>query len=224
MVYAILIFGLIVSFTTPRILQIVFSSENAETYASSNKQVLAGTKENVNDSVKAINKASSVDIAIATPIIEEVKEEEAKEEVKEQQVTEKKETTTLTAAPTLTKSYNDMSTDELISAIASGAFKLEYSSLYDTNANKLSKSKGALYYDGHKETYYSQRVLPGSSLRISGRHVADDGTVRDGEGYIAVAANSSYLAKGTVVKTSLGPGKVYDSGCASGVIDIYTDW
>ena len=36
--------------------------------------------------------------------------------------------------------------------------------------------------------------------------------------------NSSYLSKGTVVKTSLGPGKVYDCGCASGIIDIYTDW
>ena len=56
------------------------------------------------------------------------------------------------------------------------------------------------------------------------KYVADDGTVRDGEGYICVAANTSYLSRGSIVKTSLGPAKVYDSGCAFGIIDIYTNW
>ena len=41
-------------------------------------------------------------------------------------------------------------------------------------------------------------------------------------GYICVA--SSDYSKGTVVETSLGTGKVYDCGCASGTIDIYTNW
>jgi len=86
----------------------------------------------------------------------------------------------------------------------------------------LTKSKGVNYYNGYKETYYSQRVLPGGGLNIPGRHVASDGTIRDSDGYIVVA--SSDLAYGTVVQTSLGSGKVYDSGCQSGVIDIYTDW
>ncbi|MCQ2508419.1 MAG: hypothetical protein MJ097_06495 [Dorea sp.] len=86
----------------------------------------------------------------------------------------------------------------------------------------LTPNKGVVYFDGHKETYYSQRVLPGGALQIPGRHVAADGTIRDGEGLIVVA--SSDLPFGTLVNTSLGPAKVYDCGCASGTIDIYTDW
>ena len=105
-----------------------------------------------------------------------------------------------------------------------GDIALQYSGLYNVSNNPLSQSKGALYFNGHKETYYSQRVLPGNSLAIPGRHVAEDGTVRDAEGYICVAADYSYLSYGTVVMTSLGPGKVYDTGCASGTVDIYVSW
>lgn len=90
------------------------------------------------------------------------------------------------------------------------------------SGDPLTPSKGVVYYNGHRETYYSQNVLPGYGLDIPGRHVAEDGTVRDSENYICVA--SSDLAKGTVVETSLGTGKVYDSGCASGTVDIYTNW
>lgn len=90
------------------------------------------------------------------------------------------------------------------------------------NTGALTPSKGVVYYNGHRETYYSQKVLPGGGLSIPGRHVAEDGTIRDSDGYICVA--SSDLAWGTVVETSLGAAKVYDSGCASGTIDIYTDW
>lgn len=86
----------------------------------------------------------------------------------------------------------------------------------------LTPSKGVVYYNGHRETYYSQKVLPGGGLSIPGRHVAEDGTVRDADGYICVA--SSDLAWGSVVETSLGTGKVYDCGCATGTIDVYTDW
>lgn len=98
------------------------------------------------------------------------------------------------------------------------------SSGYDmpSGGGVLTKRKGVNYYNGHRETYYSQKVLPGHGLKIPGRHVASDGTIRDSDGYICVA--SSDYPKGTVVKTSLGPGKVYDSGCASGTIDLYTDW
>lgn len=122
------------------------------------------------------------------------------------------------------KSYEEMSLEELINYISTGRYKMEYSLDYEASSNRLAKSKGAIYYNGHKETYYSEKVLPGASLNIPGRHVANDGTIRDGEGYIAVAANTSYLSKGTIVKTSLGPAKVYDSGCSYGVIDIYTSW
>lgn len=91
-----------------------------------------------------------------------------------------------------------------------------------SSSNPLTRSKGVVYYNGHRETWYSQKVLPGGGLKIPGRHVDSRGLVCDGNGYICVA--SSDLAKGTIVETSLGTGKVYDSGCASGTIDIYTDW
>lgn len=101
---------------------------------------------------------------------------------------------------------------------------LQYSERYNVSSNPLTAFKGVVYYNGHRETYYSQRVLPGNGLNIPGRHVADDGTIRDGDGYICVAANSAYMQKGTTLMTSLGPAKVYDCGCAYGTIDIYVNW
>ncbi len=93
---------------------------------------------------------------------------------------------------------------------------------YPSAPGQLNPFVGVVYFNGHRETYYSQRVLPGHGLSIPGRHVASDGTIRDASGYICVA--SSDYPKGTIVETSLGTGMVYDSGCASGTIDIYTDW
>lgn len=81
--------------------------------------------------------------------------------------------------------------------------------------------KGESVY-GHTETYYSQKVLPGAGLNIPGRHIASDGTIRDKDGYIVLASDD--YPKGTVVETSLGAGKVYDSGSGKGNIDLYTDW
>ena len=79
--------------------------------------------------------------------------------------------------------------------------------------------------DGTEYTWYSQRVLSGgglTELNENGRAVDDEGFVVDGDGFIAVASSDYDI--GTVVDTPFGPGKVYDSGCDSGVIDIYTDW
>ena len=78
---------------------------------------------------------------------------------------------------------------------------------------------GVVYSNGWRFTWYSESVLPGPGLDIPGRH-HDSGMVCDGDGYICVA--SSDLPRGTVVPTPLGrAGKVYDSGCASGTIDLY---
>lgn len=92
----------------------------------------------------------------------------------------------------------------------------------NSGGQKLTKQAGRITFNGHTETYYSQRVLPGGGLNIPGRHVASDGTVRDKDNYICVASDD--LAKGTTVLTSLGWGKVYDTGSGRGNIDIYTDW
>ena len=205
-VYGIVIFGLIMSFTLPRITTIAFDNgDKSVTYTSQKTTEMASSKGKVESTQKLVDKTSNVDLAIATPEVKEVKEE-PKEEVTTPAAEPVQQPTVLALA----KPYGEMTIDELIAAIANGSFTLEYSKVYDTNTNGLTKSRGALYYEDHKETYYSQRVLPGNSLNIPGRHVADDGTVRDGDGYICVAANTSYKARGEVVKTSLGPAKVYD--------------
>ena len=113
---------------------------------------------------------------------------------------------------------------ELDSVSEFDGIELKYSEPYNVTSNPLTASMGVKYYNGHRETWYSQKVLPGNGLKISGRHVADDGTIRDGDGYIVVASDLSYLSRGSVILTSLGPGKVYDTGCAYGTIDIYVNW
>lgn len=93
---------------------------------------------------------------------------------------------------------------------------------YVISSGGLTPSKGRIWYNGHTETYYSQKVLPGGGLAIPGRHIASDGTIRDADGYIVLASDD--YPRGTVVETSLGAGKVYDTGSGSGNIDLYTDW
>ena len=83
---------------------------------------------------------------------------------------------------------------------------------------------GVVEEDGVRYTWYSQNVLPGgglTELNANGRHV-EGGYVVDGDGYIAVA--SSDYEKGTVIETPFGTAKVYDTGCASGTIDVYTNF
>lgn len=104
--------------------------------------------------------------------------------------------------------------------------ELKYDEPYHTAEPHLTASGGVFYYEGRRETWYSQEVLPGgglTELNKNGRHVAKDGTIRDGDGYIAIAADWSIYPKGTFVMTSLGPGKVYDCGSAikGERIDIY---
>ncbi len=190
-----------------------------------NDTVILAAKKVTEVPVEPVKEEPKVEEVQPEVVEEPKKEEQKKEEAKKEEKVEVQEQIQEPAPEVAeVKSYGEMTVDELISAIASGTYKLEYSSNYDTRANRLTKSKGVVQYAGHKETYYSEKKLPGAALKIPGRHVADDGTVRDGDGYICVAASTSYLSKGTVVKTSLGPAKVYDTGCAYGTIDIYTNW
>ena len=120
--------------------------------------------------------------------------------------------------------YDEMSIADRENALRAGTLHMEYSGYYTYSGERLTKGKGAQYYNGHRETYYSEKVLPGTSLNIPGRHVADDGTIRDGDGFICVAADPGYMGRGSILMTSVGPAKVYDSGCAYGTIDIYVSW
>ena len=100
----------------------------------------------------------------------------------------------------------------------------EYIYNYNSYSDNDFKSQGVIYENDTRYTWYSQNVLPGgglTELNENGRHV-EDGFVKDGDGYIAVASSDYEI--GTVVETPFGEGKVYDTGCASGTIDIYTDF
>lgn len=137
-------------------------------------------------------------------------------EASEAEKTEETKKATETSAQAKNDSSEKSTSNKKTSSSQGGGYDMP------SGGGVLTKRKGVNYYNGHRETYYSQKVLPGHGLKIPGRHVASDGTIRDSDGYICVA--SSDYPKGTVVQTSLGAGKVYDSGCASGTIDLYTDW
>ena len=126
----------------------------------------------------------------------------------------------------LSLSESEVIVEELVIQLPTAyGYILQYDQPYNVETDvKLNSYIGVVYFNGHKETYYSQNVLPGGGLRIPGRHVAEDGTVRDEEGYICVAAEWSYLPYGATVLTSLGPARVYDTGCDYGVVDIYVNW
>ena len=88
---------------------------------------------------------------------------------------------------------------------------------------KTFKRMGVIKWNGWKWTWYSQKVLPGGGLKIPGRHVDKNNYVCDKNGYIVLSSSS--LKKGTVIKTPFGKkGKVYDTGCARGVVDVYTNF
>lgn len=88
------------------------------------------------------------------------------------------------------------------------------------NGDGLTASKGVNYHNGRRETYYSSNVL--YHYRTSEWTVDEYGVYRDSDGYVVVAASD--LDQGSEVSTSFGMGKVYDSGCAAGTTDIYTNW
>lgn len=90
---------------------------------------------------------------------------------------------------------------------------------YSGNSSNF-KSQGVIYQNGIRYTYYSSNVL--YHYRTPEWHVGSDGIYRDSAGYIIVA--SSDHSQGIIVSTPFGAGKVYDSGCASGTIDIYTNF
>lgn len=105
-----------------------------------------------------------------------------------------------------------------------GWVQLQYDAPYHIIDDHLTRSNGVVYFNGHRETWYSTKEASGKATArsIPGKHVAEDGTIRDEDGYICVA--SSDLAFYSIVMTSVGPGKVYDCGCSSGTVDVYTDW
>ncbi|HEX6461727.1 MAG TPA: ubiquitin-like domain-containing protein [Candidatus Saccharimonadales bacterium] len=101
------------------------------------------------------------------------------------------------------------------------------------SGNALSKAKGVVHsVDSkgvvHRETYYDlpMNVVMGA---CGGTYsIRADGAKVDQNGYILVAANLQRYPRCSVVETSLGLGKVYDTGGFARVhpdgFDLATDW
>ncbi|RWZ78222.1 MAG: DUF348 domain-containing protein [Candidatus Microsaccharimonas sossegonensis] len=99
----------------------------------------------------------------------------------------------------------------------------------------LTKSKGAQYWTdskgvSHRETYYDLNMSVVMQACGQGGYytVRPDGAKVDAQGYIIVAANYGRYPRCSVVETSLGPAKVYDTGgfatrYPTG-FDLATDW
>ena len=94
----------------------------------------------------------------------------------------------------------------------------------ESSGGHLTRAGGVFYFNGYKETWYSTNEGCGQSTArpIPGKHVDENGIIRDEDGYICVA--SSDLPFYSVITISLGDAKVYDTGCSHGTIDVYTDW
>ncbi|MDB5160427.1 MAG: hypothetical protein JWO99_690 [Candidatus Saccharibacteria bacterium] len=99
----------------------------------------------------------------------------------------------------------------------------------------LTKNKGAQFWTdskgvSHRETYYDLNMSAVMQSCGQGGYysVRPDGAKVDAEGYIIVAANYSSYPKCSIVETSLGPAKVYDTGGFAARyptgFDLATDW
>ena len=83
------------------------------------------------------------------------------------------------------------------------------------------QSDGVWYDDNYRYTWYSSNAA--YHYRTPEWSAGSDGIYRDSEGYVVVA--SSDYAQGTVIEdTPFGAAKVYDTGCASGTLDVYTNY
>ena len=103
------------------------------------------------------------------------------------------------------------------------------------NGQGLTASKGAQYFTdsrgvSHRETYYDlpMNVVMGACGQGGYYTVRPDGAKVDRDGYVIIAANYGNYPRCSVVETSLGPGKVYDTGGFAARhphgFDLATDW
>ena len=169
--------------------------------------------------IAPVEEQVKIQSSVLTQTIKEVKDTPIQENiVKIEEIASTPAPIEVPSEPTPIKTEPITEKDEVIEA-PSGDTSISHS------YTKYLTKKGGIYnnpYTGLKETWYSQRVLPGRGLKIPGRHVNGEGFVCDGDGYICVA--SSTYPKGTIIETSRGMGKIYDSGCKEGILDIYTNW
>ena len=136
-------------------------------------------------------------------------------------------TEVITQAEIETTASNNYSYTEDLVDISYTSYPLTVAAV-NSNSNSLYdasdfQSAGVVDWNDWTWTYYSSQILPGYGLYIPGRYEDENGYICDENGYICLASSS--LDWGTVVDTPFGKqGRVYDTGCASDVLDVYVNW
>lgn len=122
--------------------------------------------------------------------------------------------------------------DKIVAVGASAIERRPLTASMGANVYTVSKADGRVVE--RKETYYDlpMSLVMQNAARLCGAaptySVRADGAKIDSDGYVLVAANLSRYPRCSVVETSLGPGKVYDTGgfavSNAEQFDLATDW
>lgn len=126
MVVAVILFGLIAMIVTPHFIEMAVDNT---VYETQKQNELANTTETVNDSSEAAEAASNVDLAIATPVVEETKEETKEEMQTVEEVKTEQEETPVVTDPIV---YDGLTMKELVAKL-------------DKSLNSTLKGTGNLY-------------------------------------------------------------------------------
>lgn len=123
--------------------------------------------------------------------------------------------------------------DRIVAVGASAIEQRPLTASMGVNTYTVKKANGTTVL--RKETYYDLDMtgVMRNAARLCGVEAyytvrAADGVKVDAEGYVLVAADLSRYPRCSVVETSLGPGKVYDTGTFAETnpeqFDLATDW
>ena len=89
---------------------------------------------------------------------------------------------------------------------------------------RLTRNVKQIKFKGHIETWHSEKVDPKKNLVIPGRHVDEQGIIRDKNNFIVVATSPGFVGTKKLINTSLGMGKKYDTIKEANTVSIFTNW
>lgn len=134
------------------------------------------------------------------------------------------EITTQNGVETARKEINAVTMQEAVEETIVVGIKSSGGLTQSMGVNYFTDSKGIT----HRETYYDLNMSVVMRNCGGSYSVRVDGVKVDQDGYILIAANLSRYPRCSIVETSLGLGKVYDTGGFASVhpdgFDIATDW
>jgi hypothetical protein len=90
---------------------------------------------------------------------------------------------------------------------------------------RLSRNVKRIKFNNHYEIWHSEKTDPKAKLKIPGRHVDENGVIRDNRNYVVVTTGIDITKVGKLINTSLGVGKCYETNPKlSKTVSIFTNW